>query len=115
MVPVPYGSHPTRALSGITEGPLWREVDRHGNLGADRLHANSVATIIKRACALAGLDPARYSGHSLRSGMATAAAACGALERAIMRQGRWTTRTMVERYVRQGTIWQECTAAYIGL
>ena len=98
-----------------TEGPLWREINRHGNLGAGRLHANSVATIIKRTCALTGLDPARYSGHSLRSGMATAAAAGGAPERAIMRQGRWTTRTMVDRYVRHGTIWQECAAAYMGL
>ncbi len=38
----------------------------------------SVARIIKRTCTLAGLDPARYSGHSLRSGMATSAAAGGA-------------------------------------
>ena len=125
VVAVPYGSHPqtcpVRSLrawltqSGIAEGPLWREVDRHGNLGEERLHADSVARIIKRACTLAGLDPARYSGHSLRSGMATAAAAGGAPERAIMRQGRWSSRAMVDRYVRHGTIWQECAATYLGL
>lgn len=125
VVAVPYGSHPqtcpVRALrawldeSGITEGPLWREIDRHGHVGAERLHTSSVARIIKRACALAGLDPTRYSGHSLRSGMATAAAAGGAPERAIMRQGRWRNRAMVDRYVRHGTIWQECAAAYMGL
>jgi integrase len=123
VVAVPYGSHPhtcpvrsLRAwltLSGINAGPIWREIDRHGNLGAGRLHADSVAHIIKRTCALAGLDPARYSGHSLRSGMATSAAAGGAPERAIMRQGRWSSRAMVDRYVRHGTIWQEC--AYMGL
>ena len=93
MVAVPYGSQPHMCpvqalrrwltLSGISEGPLWREVDLHGNLGADRLHANSVVTIIKRTSTIAELDPARYSGHSLRSGMATAAH--GASERAIMR------------------------------
>ncbi len=125
VVAVPYGSHPQTCpvrslcawltLSGISEGPLWREIDRHGNLGDERLHADSVARIIKRTCALAGLDPARYSGHSLRSGMATAAAAGGAPERAIMRQGRWTSRAMVDRYIRHGTIWQECAAAYMGL
>ncbi len=125
VVPIPYGSHPhtcpVRALqawltvSGIGEGPLWRKVDRHGRLGAGRLDTGSVARIIKHTCTLAGLDPARYAGHSLRSGMATAAAAGGAPERAIMRQGRWTTRTMVDRYVRHGTIWQECAAAYMGL
>ena len=46
--------------------------------------------------------------------MATSAAAGGAPQRTIMRQGRWTTRTMVDRYVRHGTIWQECAAAYMG-
>jgi integrase len=74
--------------------PLWREVDRHGTLGSVRLHADAVGRIIKRTCALAGLDPVRYSGHSLRSGMATAAATGGAPERAIMCQGRWASRAM---------------------
>lgn len=123
VVAVPYGSHPHTcpvrslrawlALSGISEGPIWREIDRQGNLGDRRLHTDSVARIIKRTCALARLDPARYSGHSLRSGMATSAAAGGAPERAIMRQGRWTSRAMVNRYVRHRTVWQECAAAYM--
>jgi hypothetical protein len=47
--------------------------------------------------------------------METSAAAGGAPERAIMRQGRWTSRAMVDRYVRHGTLWQECAAAYMGL
>ena len=47
--------------------------------------------------------------------MAIAAAVGGAPKRAIMRQGRWTSRAMVDRYVRHGTIWQECAAAYMGL
>ncbi len=83
-------------LSEISEGPLWGEVDRHSNLDADRLHANSVATIIKCASTIAGLDPARYSVHSLRSGMATVAD--GAPEwpscaRAAGRPGRWSIAT----------------------
>jgi integrase len=123
--PVPYGWHlhtcPVRTLrawltlSGITDGPVFREINRHGRLGTTRLHTDSVARIIKRACSLAGLDPSHYAGHSLRSGMATAAAAGNAPERAIMRQGRWKTRAMVDRYVRHGTIWQECASAYMGL
>jgi hypothetical protein len=32
-----------------------------------------------------------------------------------MRQGRWTSRAMVDRYVHHGTLWQECAAAYMGL
>jgi integrase len=67
VVPVPYGSHPQTcpvralrawlALAAITEGPLWREIDRHGNVGTARLHAHSVGGIIKRTCTPAGLDP----------------------------------------------------------
>src|SRR5205823_13088254 len=69
VVPIPYGSHPhtcpVRALqawltaSGISEGPLWRKVDRHGHLGAERLDSGSVARIIKHTCTLAGLNPER--------------------------------------------------------
>ena len=33
--------------------------------------------IVKRACRLAGLDPDRYAGNSLRSGLATSAAEGG--------------------------------------
>ena len=43
-----------------------------------------VAIIIKKYVELAGLDPSRYAGHSLRSGFATTAAEFGAEERNIM-------------------------------
>jgi hypothetical protein len=59
VVAIPYGSHPhtcpVRALghwldvAEISGGPLWREVDRHGNLGSERLHVNSVVYIVKRS------------------------------------------------------------------
>lgn len=45
----------------------------------------------------AGLDPARYAGHSLRSGLATAAAVGGAPERAIMQQTGHGSVEMVRR------------------
>ena len=35
--------------------------------------AKAVARLVKQAAADAGLDPERYSGHSLRAGLATAA------------------------------------------
>ena len=43
-----------------------------------------VALIIKKYALLAGLDPNKYAGHSLRSGFATSAAEAGAEERNIM-------------------------------
>jgi integrase len=115
IVAVPYGSHPQTCplrslrawltLSGDLRGPrCGARSTATATLGAGRLQKDSVARIIKRACAPAGLDPACCSGHSLRSGMATSAAAGGAPERAIMRQGRWSSQVMVDRYVRHGTI-----------
>jgi integrase len=70
--------------------------------------------VVKRACRRAGRDPATFAGHSLRSGLATAAAA-GAPERAIMRQGGWESEAMVRRYIRAGTLFEENAAAFCGL
>ncbi len=71
--------------------------------------------VVKRAAERAGLDPARYAAHSLRSGLATAAAAGGAPERAIMRQTGHRSVEMVRRYIRAGSLFQKNAAAYVGL
>ncbi len=75
---VPYGSNPstcpvraTRAwleASGIESGPVFRSVDRHGTVGTTALSGKAVALIVKRTVEAAGLDPARFAAHSLRSG-----------------------------------------------
>jgi site-specific recombinase XerD len=80
-IPVPAGSklQPVAALSawleasGIADGPIFRQVDRHGRLGAQRLSDRSVARIVKRAIAAAGIDESVFSGHSLRAGFVTSA------------------------------------------
>ena len=74
------------AISGIRWGALFRPIDRHGRVGATRLTDRAVALVIKRAARRAGLDPARYAGHSLRAGFVTAALAGGAPERVIRAQ-----------------------------
>lgn len=61
----------------ITQGPLFREVDRHGRVGTDVLSTRSVARIVKAAAKAAGLDDAQFSGHSLRAGFVTTALAAG--------------------------------------
>ena len=55
----------------IKSGPLFRKIDRWGNVRAERLTAQSVALILKRAAKSAGLDPRQFSGRSLRSGLVT--------------------------------------------
>ena len=61
--------------AGITEGAVFRSVDRHGRVGA-RLSTVAVSETVQRRAVLAGLDPTRFSGHSLRAGLATSGAQC---------------------------------------
>lgn len=96
------------------DGPLFRQVDRHGNIGG-RLSGRAVAEIVKRRAASAGLDPDQFSGHSLRAGFATSAAAGGARELDIARQTRHKSLEMLRIYVRRGTAFEDNAAARLGL
>lgn len=101
--------------SGITSGPVFRSVNRHGNLQANRLSDKAVALVVKRTSEAAGLDSSKYSGHSLRAGMATSAAAAGVNERAIMNQTGHRSQAMVRRYIREGNLFNDNAAARLGL
>lgn len=80
-IAIPRGSRlkPVQALekwleaAKITEGAVFRSFQKGGRLQTKRLTGKSVATIVKRHAAKAGLDPAIYSGHSLRTGFVTSA------------------------------------------
>ena len=54
----------------ITEGGLFRSINRHGHIG-ESLSPQTVALVLKRRLTVVGLDPAVYSAHSLRSGFLT--------------------------------------------
>jgi site-specific recombinase XerD len=124
-VGIPFGRHPEtcpiravrawRDAAGITTGPLFRAVTRGGRVAGHQLSDRSVARIVQRAAARAGLDPSRYAGHSLRSGLATAAAAGGASERAIMAQTGHRSLPAVPRSSGGGSLFTENAAAYVGL
>lgn len=124
-VGIPFGQHPTtcpiravrawRAAAGVESGPLFSPVDRHDQVHLGRLSDRGVARVVQRAARRAGLDPALYAGHSLRAGLATAAAQGGAPERAIMAQTGHRSVAMVRRYIRSGSLFTENAAAYVGL
>ena len=86
-----------------------------GGVIGDALSDKAVALIVKRRIRVAGLDPAAYSGHSLRAGLATAAAAADVPERVIMAQTRHKSVVMVRRYIREGSLFRENAAAKVGL
>jgi len=122
---IPFGRHgltcPVTAvrdwldMSGITDGPVFRPINRHGQIRSARLGDKAVALVVKRAAAAVGLDPDKYAGHSLRAGLATAAAAAGAQERDIMRQTGHRSVQMVRRYIRAGELFHDNAAAIAGL
>ena len=102
-------------LFAITDGPVFRGVDRHGNVSNRALDSGSVARILKRAASRAGLDPKAYSGHSLRAGFATQAARAGAHERAIMKHTRHKSEKVLREYIRDGQLFDENPTDSLGL
>ena len=88
---------------------------RHGRLAAGRLDAGSIARVVKRAAAAAGLDPALYAGHSLRAGFATQAFLNGVTEVPIMRQTRHKSLNTLRKYIRDRLLFRDNPAAKLGL
>lgn len=123
-VGIPFGSTPitcpVRALQSWIDaaggqGPLFRRVSKAGRVLPGRLSDKAVARIIKQRAARAGLDPAQFSGHSLRAGLATAAARAGVSERAIMRHTGHKSLATLRTYIREGSLFLENPAAKVGL
>src|ERR1019366_2903249 len=122
---VPYGSNPdtcpVRTIQSwleqvaISTGPLFRSINRHGQIQPGRLSGIDVARIVKKLVKRAGLDAAKYAGHSLRAGHATSAAIAGASERSIMNQTGHRSVQMVRRYIRDGNLFRENSAGKLGL
>ncbi len=120
VVAVPYGNRvcPVRALkawleaAGITSGPIFRSVDRHGNVGR-RLTLQAVGKILKARAEAAGLEPARYSTHSLRAGLVTEAARRGVPLDKIMAQTGHRAADTVMRYIRDAKLFEQNAAAAI--
>ena len=75
----------------------------------------AVALVVKKWARAAGLETAGLAGHTLRSGLATSAAAAGVPERAIMAQTGRRALTTLHKYIRSGSLFLENAAAKVGL
>ena len=92
--------------AGITEGAIFRPITKHGKLRKQTLSDRSVADIVKRYAAAAGLDPKEFSGHSLRAGFITSAAESGANLFKIMDISRHKSMQTVQGYVRNAELFK---------
>ncbi len=87
----------------ITSGPLFRGIDRWGNIDRKGLDPQSVNLILKSRIRAAGLDPSAYSAHGLRSGFLTEAANRGISLPEAMQQSRHKSTAQAANYYNDAT------------
>ena len=85
----------------ITDGPVFRPVNKAGRVEGRRLGVKTVERVMKYYCTAAGLDASTFGAHSLRAGYITTAAERGAdLARIMDQSGHRDPRTVVG-YIRR--------------
>jgi len=97
--------------TGIGEGLLFRAVQRGGRVKPQGLRGVDVARAVKRYAAMAGLDPAEFSGHSLRAGFVTSAAETGASILKIQEVSRHKSVDVLSGYVRRVDLFKDHAGA----
>ena len=98
-------------LANIPTGPVFRPIAKGERLQQARLTDRSVAKIVKAHAARIGLDPAVFSGHSLRSGFLTSAAARGASIFKMMDVSRHKSMDTLRGYVRNAELFRDHAGA----
>ena len=129
---IPYGDHAAtcpvfhlRAWMAYLPGPageegfVFRGVDRNGNVRGPKaprpMAPDSISRVVKKRAQAAGLDPKRYSGHSLRAGFVTGASEGGAHDKDIMRQTAHRSLSTLYRYRRTTGLFYNNAASLLGL
>jgi len=125
VVGIPYGSVlstcPIRSIemwlqvSGLQDdNPLFVQTTPQGKLSMSRLSGRAIARIVQQAAKGADLNY-RFAGHSLRSGLVTAAIKAGKPIHSIQAQTGHTSVNVLLRYVRDHSLFTDNAAANIGL
>lgn len=99
--------------SGITEGPIFRGVNRHGLIADTAITPQAVALVIKERAQAVGLDSTKYAGHSLRAGLVTSAAQLGVSSWKIRQQTGHKSDAMLARYIRDANIFVDNAAGAV--
>ena len=125
IIGIPYGKNPLTcpvkavldwiAKANLSDGRLFRSVNKHGHVGMNGLTDQVVALIVKCYANKIGKRLALFSGHSLRVGLVTSAAIAGVPERVIQDQSGHKSLMVLRRYIRDASIFRFNAAAKVGL
>ncbi|RML32851.1 Cointegrate resolution protein S [Pseudomonas syringae pv. atrofaciens] len=85
--------------AALVRGPVFRAVDRWGNLKEEGLHANSVIPLLRQALQRAGIAAEHYTSHSLRRGFASWAHSNGWDLKSLMSYVGWRDIKSAMRYI----------------
>ena len=99
------------AAAEINAGPVFRPVLKGGRISPSALSAFRAAQIVKHYAERAGLDPAAYAGHSLRSGFLTSAAEAGASVLKMVEVSRHKSVDTLRGYVQRADLFREHAGA----
>jgi integrase len=86
------------AAAKIDKGSVFRAIDRWGNVSRRPLDPKAISDIVKQRAKMAGLDPAQFSAHGLRSGYLTEAANRGIPLPEAMEQSRHRSVQQASEY-----------------
>jgi len=100
-------------VAKITDGPVFRGVNRHGVISGTAITPQAVALIVKARANAVGFDPTKYAGHSLRSGLVTSAAKLGVSSWKIRQQTGHKSDAMLARYIRDANIFVDNAAGAV--
>ena len=110
FIPRARGTHcPVQALmhwlrtSNISNGHVFKSVNRYDGVAKQGLTPQSVALIVKAAIAHTGADAKKFSGHSLRAGYCTSAAEQGQPSWQIREKTGHKSDAMLLKYIRRTT------------
>ena len=84
------------------EGPILRAIDRRDSVEEKALTPQSINLIVKRRCAMAGLEPEAFSAHGLRAGYLTEAAWQGIALPEAMQQSQHRSVQQAASYYNEG-------------
>lgn len=88
----------------VSRGPVFRRIDRWGRMGGGALDPQSVNAVLKKRCQRAGLDPALFSAHGLRSGFMTEAGRRGVPLPEAMRLSQHRSVQQAARYYNEAEL-----------